>query len=217
VRTPLLIGLLTALLATSCTSMQNGQAQSTSGEPPSKQSTPSSPPSSPDTPSAGPGTGLPAHGAPKVQSPLNVESFPQTPCRLLSAPQAQELGVTSPGKQREGVTSPACDWSNSDTGAGLGLQFETATKLGLSRTYELRNTYGYFIELPLIEGYPAVAAATADGRGTGTCALWVGVTDQLAFTMSVILSIRGRQEKKDPCQAAQIAAGMMVKTMKGAA
>jgi hypothetical protein len=212
VRTPLLICLLTALLATGCTSVRDGQAQPTDSEPASSRpTTPSS------TSNSVPATGLPTHGAPKVQTPLNVGSFPQTPCGVLTPTQTQQLGVVSPGKQREGVTAPACTWANSETGASVGMQFETATKLGLSRTYELRNTDKYFIELPLIEGYPAVAAGSVDGRSTGLCQLWVGVTDQLAFTTSVSLSSRARQEKKDPCQAAQIAAGMMVKTMKGAA
>jgi hypothetical protein len=156
---------------------------------------------------------LPAHGAPKVASPLDTAVFLAEPCRLLTPAQANRLGVLFPGRSRQGAGGQDCSW-NSETGASVGVQFDTMTKLGLSRTYELRDTYKYFIEVPSVEGYPAVAAATVDSRDTGSCQLWVGVSDELVLLMTGDVS-RAKQGKVEPCQATETAAAMAVRTMKG--
>jgi hypothetical protein len=98
----------------------------------------------------------------------------------------------------------------------VGLQFELSSKRGLSGAYELRGTYGYFIEIPSIEGVPAVAFGRTGDQEVGACSMWVGVSDQLVFLISGRLSTKVRQQK-DPCQAVQTAAGMVLKTMKGEA
>jgi hypothetical protein len=159
---------------------------------------------------------LPSHGAPKVVNPLNSGVFVQEPCRMLTPTQTEQLGVVSPGTPTQGVGGQDCAWWNSETGAGVGIQFDTVTREGLSRAYERRGDYKYFIEIPSIEGYPGVAASGVDGRATGLCTLWVGISDDLVFQVQGSLSTR-KQGVADPCQATEIAAGMAVKTMKGTA
>jgi hypothetical protein len=86
----------------------------------------------------------------------------------------------------------------------------------LSAVYALRETYELWQELPLIEGYPAVAFVSVKSHPHDRCTLAVGVNDQLAFQVSGTLP-SSKAGKADPCQATQVAATMMVKTMKGEA
>lgn len=206
--------IVVALLVGSCTGTEDGQPLPANSTGSTVQSSPPTGPSAANTPA---NAGLPANGAPKVASPLNPGPFPQDPCRLVREEQAKQLGVPWPGTQRQGPTGPACEWSNLDTGSRIGLQFEMASNRGLSRVYELRSTYSYFIEIPSIEGVPAVAFGRSGDQEVGACSLWVGITDQLVFLLSGRLSGRNRQQGKDACQAVQTAAGMMLKTMKGEA
>lgn len=158
----------------------------------------------------------PHHGAPKVAHPLNPEPFAHEPCRLLTSAQANQLGVRLPGVLREGVSGPDCTWGNEETGATLGVQPDLVTGDGLSRAYLKRDELKYFIEIPSIEGYPGVAASYIDGRSTGLCTIWVGITDDVMFQVQGGVSTR-KQGSADACQATTIAAGMIVTTIKGGA
>jgi Protein of unknown function (DUF3558) len=204
-RTRILVAVVVVAATAGCTNTEVGQARFAG------PSAPTGPPVTSDVP-----VSLPTHGAPKVVNPLNSEVFAQEPCRVLTPAQTKQLGVVSPGMQRQGVTGQDCSWRNSETGAGVGIQFDTVTKAGLSRAYELRDDFKYFIEIPSIEGYPGVAASGVDGRATGLCTLWVGIRDDLVFQVQGSLSTR-KQSVADPCKATEIAASMAVKTMKGAA
>ena len=160
------------------------------------------------------GDDLPSHGAPKVQNPFDTAAFHQQPCRVLTAEQLPQLGFEAPGAQREGVGAPACGWNNRATGAILGMQFELANSGGLSTLYERRSQKDLFLELPPIEGHPAVAADTRDGRKTGGyCTVVVGVTDSLEFSVSGTVS-RAKRGQVDPCEPTQLAARLMLQTLK---
>lgn len=204
---------LAAILA-GCSPREDRQTWPTNSSSPTSQSTTTS--TGQPTTSNGPGgSGVPKYGAPKIVTPLEPGPYLQDPCRLVTEAQAKQLGVPWPGKKRQGVVAPACDWVNLDTGAHIGLQFETATKRGLSKAYELRGSYDYFIEIPSIEGVPAVAFGNRLDKQAGDCQLWVGVTDEVVFLLSGSLSYQNRQQGKDPCQAVQAAAGTVLRTMKG--
>jgi hypothetical protein len=192
-----------ALLA-GCTNADTGVAVAGSGSSSAIASAASSP---------SPVAGLPHHGAPAVTHPMEPTVFINEPCRLLTSAQAKQLGVDMPGRAREGSGGHDCSWT-STTGAAVGIQFDLLTPVGLSRTYEMRDSYAYFTEIPSIEGFPAVAAATVDARDLGDCEIWVGVNDKLVLLVTGSVS-RAKAGQLDPCPATEISAGMMVKTMKG--
>jgi hypothetical protein len=159
------------------------------------------------------GDDLPSHGAPKVQNPLDTTAFHQQPCRVLTADQLPVLGLDAPGEQRDGVGAPECNWNNRSTGASLGMQFELANSGGLSTLYERRAERDLWLELPPIEGFPAVAASARDSRSQGRCTVVVGVTDSLEFSVGATLS-RAKQGQIDPCEPTQLAAKLILQTLK---
>lgn len=161
------------------------------------------------------GESLPSDGAPKVKNPLDTNRYQQNPCLVLTAAQTQELNVGSPGEQRPGPLGEACDWRNSETGGNIDMQFGDLDPQGLSATYKANKAgkWVYFVELPEIEGFPAVARAPLDRRDKGDCAIEVGVSDRVTFQLGVQLS-RANVGKKDPCEVTVMVAGMMLRTMK---
>lgn len=158
---------------------------------------------------------LPSDGAPKVENPLDTSKFQQDPCLALTAAQAQELNVGAQGKPVPAPLGNSCDWRNSDTGGHINLQFSDKYPRGLSATYRANTTgeYAYFVELPEIESYPAVARDISDRRAKGDCLIEVGVSDRLTFQLGVVVS-RANVGKKDPCEVTVQVAGMMLRTMK---
>jgi hypothetical protein len=66
-----------------------------------------------------------------------------------------------------------------------------------------------------VNGYPGVLADTHDGRPSGSCSLWVGITDQLAFT--VVTSITTGANKANTCTSAQHVGEAVITHLKGAA
>lgn len=93
------------------------------------------------------------------------------------------------------------------------MQFELANSGGLSTLYERRADKDLWLELPPIEGYPAVAASTRDTRNQGDCTVVVGVTDSLEFSVGATLS-RAKQGQIDPCEPTQLAAKLILQTVK---
>jgi hypothetical protein len=205
-----LVGLL-CLAVAGCTTVSRGEP---TPAPTSQMSTTgSSPPSS-----SGGEDDLPSHGAPKVEEPLEDTSrFEQNPCSVLTTAQAQELDLPASGEQEDGALGLDCEWFNSDTRGEVTIGFLTNSRNGLSGFYAAnqRGEYPYFIELPPIEGYPAIASDVVDRRSEGACIVDVGVTDQLAFGVYLVLS-QVNVRKKDPCETAALVAGMALRTMKGA-
>jgi hypothetical protein len=169
-------------------------------------------------PSSGGEDDLPSHGAPQVEDPLqDVSRFEQDPCSVLTSAQAQELTLPATGKQEDGALGLDCEWFNPDTRGEVIISFLTNSQNGLSGFYAAnqRGEYPYFVELPPIEGYPAIASDIEDRRSRGICIVDVGVTDQLAFGVYLALS-PVNVETQDPCETAALVAGMALQTMKGA-
>ncbi|MCI2421698.1 DUF3558 domain-containing protein [Saccharopolyspora sp. K220] len=191
-----------------CTSSSGGGE----GTPPATDSPAGATPSP-----ASAGVGLPAHGAPKVENPLDTTAFHRNPCGLLTPDQLRQLGFDAPGVQKEsgGTPPPSCRWDEGPAGPALEVQFVLLNDAGLSTTYERRDQFAFWQEVPPIDGYPAVVL---DARGDprfayGSCPLYVGVTDQLEF--SIFGSVFGDQRGKvDPCELTRQAAALMLQTMK---
>ena len=199
-------GFAVTVLLAGCSDSSGGNPVPTGGQTSARSSS--------GAPSSSGGDGLPSHGAPKVQNPLDTTAFHQQPCRVLTADQLPPLGFDAPGEQNGGVGAPLCRWRNGSTGASLGMQFELANSGGLSTLYERRGERDLFLELPPIEGYPAVVANARDSRNTeGLCTVVVGVTDSLEFSAQGVVS-RAKRGQIDPCEPTQLAAKLMLQTLK---
>ncbi|SDN72600.1 DUF3558 domain-containing protein [Allokutzneria albata] len=168
------------------------------------------------------GGGPTASGAPpsidpslRVPAPLAVHDLSGNPCSGLADSQATAIGLAAPGKTAEGQTGKSCRWQSAAHDANkIFISPLSVQQSGLTGVYATRGTAKYF-EPATVEGYPAVYADNADLRPSGSCALWVGVTDQLA--VGVTSSILVGPNVKNPCPIVKEVAAAMVRHLKGSA
>lgn len=165
--------------------------------------------------SSGSGDDLPSNGAPKVKDPLDASRFEQDPCSILTAAQTRDLNVPATGKKRDGTLGLDCEWRNPDTRGWVTIGFLTNNHRGLSAAYARNQSepYAYFTPLSDIEGYPAIASDIVDRRSEGVCIVYVGVTDQLIFSVAMHLS-PSNVGTTDPCELGADVAGMALRTIK---
>ncbi|MGW4395610.1 DUF3558 domain-containing protein [Amycolatopsis nivea] len=150
---------------------------------------------------------------PKVPSPLPTKDLLADPCSVYNAAEAEKLGVRYPGEKSSGATG-GCVWKSAAINTNyINIGALPQNKNGISDIYAQKDKQAYFTPTS-VDGYPAVFADTMDSRPSGSCSLWVGVTDQLA--VSVIPNISIGEAKKDPCSLAQKAATAMIGHLKGA-
>lgn len=194
-------------LVASCTTTSQGEPTpaTTSG---ASTASSTAPPNSEDD--------LPSHGAPKVDDPLDTRRFQEDPCLALTTEQAQdELNLPPRGEPEDIALGKGCKWFNPNTRGQVNIGFLTGNDRGLSGFYAAnqRGEYPYFIELPAIEGFPAIASDIIDSRSTGYCIVVVGVTDQLTVDFALQLS-QANVGKREPCTYAAEVAGKALRTMK---
>lgn len=206
----LLGGVLSLLLAAGCTTTSEGTPNPESG---AASSGSEQPPSTSEAPEGG---DLPFAGAPDIKKPLDVSRFLTDPCLALTAQQAGQLGVPQTGEQSEELAGTRCTWRNPETHGSTAITWIEKERQGLSGAYQANKLgkLAFFEPLAPIEGYPAVANDITDERDHGTCALAVGVANDLMFDLALQLSTQSIAEKKDPCEVAVVVAGMMLRTMK---
>lgn len=171
--------------------------------------------------SGGESTGAPAPPTPsvdpalRVPAPLATAGLLADPCTALPADQATNAGFSTPGQSYTSPGGPGCQWHSATYDANkifiapLGTQ-----QTGMTGVYANRAQDNYF-EPTTIEGYPAVYAANADLRSSGTCALWLGVTDQLVVNINS--SILVGPNVGNPCPIVGDIAAAVVRHLKGAA
>lgn len=170
-----------------------------------------------DTPSQAPASSSATGGGsgPKVPAPLPTQDLlGGNPCKVLTDAETSDFGLVVPGEK---TTEPlaGCEWRSSGNGQNsIGMRVVPQNKNGISDIYDQKTRQAYF-EPVTVDGYPGVLADTQDGRPSGTCTLWLGVTDQLAI--SIIPSIGAGPNKSNPCGLAQKFGGAVVKHLKGAA
>jgi Protein of unknown function (DUF3558) len=201
------VGLLCLVLA-SCTTTSKGEAT------PATTTDVSTTHSS--SPSSGGEDNLPSHGAPKVDVPLDTTRYQQDPCSILTASQAkQELNLPPSGTPEEIALGKGCEWFNPDTRGRVSVGLLTGNPRGLSGLYDAnqQGKYPYFLPLPPIEGYPAVASDVEDRRPMGICIVDVGVTDQLVLDVYLQLS-QANVGHVEPCEMVAKVAGLAIRTMK---
>lgn len=149
--------------------------------------------------------------APKVSNPLNTASIESNACSALSASKRTELGLGE-GEQRTTSVGPGCSLFAADDRLNqIEISPVLANKNGLSDVYDTKANNGYF-EPTEISGYPAVYAASLDGRNSGKCGLFVGVTDQLA--VNILVQYDNGPGASEPCPVAQKVGEAMIETLK---
>nr|WP_245915346.1 DUF3558 domain-containing protein [Amycolatopsis sulphurea] len=149
----------------------------------------------------------------KVPAPLQAQELLSNPCSALTDAQVTGLGLKPPGRITKGLLD-LCAWSGEIRENGVSVGAVPQNKGGISDIYAKKAKSAYF-EPVTVNGYPGVFADIQDGRLSGSCSLWVGITDQLAFT--VITSINIGQNKAHACRSAQKTAEAVVTHLKGAA
>jgi hypothetical protein len=155
------------------------------------------------------------NGAPKVPAALNADGILADPCSALSAAQQDDIGMVKPGKGDQGPTGPECRWKSAGSSLNsVEVSPFTANENGLSDIYGQKAAKAYF-EPVTVAGYPAVSTNVSDLRSSGTCPLWIGVTDQLVVV--VIAQIGTGANKTQPCSVAERVAEAMIQHLKGAA
>lgn len=146
--------------------------------------------------------------APPVPAPLPTDTLLANPCGALSPDQAAQIGLTGAGKADQDEAGPRCQWkSATSTLNAVYISPVPANANGLSDIYANKAKDQYF-QPTTIDGYPAVYADVQDTRSIGDCSLWVGVTDQLAVSVST--QIGEGPNKSNPCPVIQRVATAMV-------
>lgn len=150
----------------------------------------------------------------KVPAPLPADGLIDNPCSAISAAQLTEIGLLTDGKVSAG-TPKLCRWTSSSIDLNsISLSAISQNKGGIGDIYDQKAKSAYF-EPVTLSGYPGVFASIDDGRPSGVCQLWAGVTDQLA--VSIITSINSGPNKSDPCPIAKKVGDALVTHLKGAA
>ncbi|MFD8492376.1 DUF3558 family protein [Amycolatopsis sp. NPDC059657] len=126
--------------------------------------------------------------APPVTKPLNGSKFIEDPCLSLTQTQLAAFETTDPGKRNDGAAK-ACDWKLGTSGDVVAeVSYNPSLTAGLSHLYA-QNAAGFYsqgyFEATQLDGYPAVRLDAIDARADGDCALSVGISEQLFFTVRI--------------------------------
>lgn len=166
--------------------------------------------------------GLPNSGAPKVDNPLPENVLDGSPCdtALTKEQLTGFLGETSAPKEKTEVLGPSCDWaSESGSGAGILVGYETKTGQGLSLTYKnvKPKASRWVDDLEPVQGYPAVGYVEVGTSDNRTCVITVGVTDDLAYSVSLTLGDKATAAGKDACDLGRGIADTVLTNLKARA
>lgn len=174
------------------------------------------------TPTSTSAPALPNSGAPKVENPLPAKVLDGSPCdSALTADQVRGyLGDTDAADPKDTELGPSCDWSStSGSDAGILVSYETKTGQGISLTYKnvKPKAKRWVDNLEPVQGYPTVgyvAVGTTDNR---TCVITVGVSDELAYSVSLFLGDKAAAASKDACQLGRGVADTVLTNLKARA
>ena len=150
----------------------------------------------------------------KVPAPLPTQALLSDPCSAVTDAQLAGVGLAPPGQVSEGPPK-LCGWNSTATAQNrIDVGAVPQNNGGISDIYSQKSREAYF-EPVTVNGYPGVFADIQDGRASGSCTLWVGITDQLAF--SVVTSLTTGPNKSNPCPKAQQLGEAMIAHLKGTA
>lgn len=147
------------------------------------------------------GDTLPRNGAPKVTRPLaDTTRWEAKPCALLPKRQLTALGFDPMRTGPNDNGGPGCTY---DQMSLIAVTTTIGTRLpdGLSGLYAERNAFKLFKPVDDLKGHPAVIADLTDRRRHGSCAIVVGLRDDLAYRTIVDADPKTRQGR-NPCKFA---------------
>jgi len=158
---------------------------------------------SPKTPTtsttAPPNASAPADDVPKVSNPLPATVLDGSPCdsALTNDQLSGFLGKSTPAAPQENSLGTMCQWSSaSGTGAGITVTYQTKSDKGLALAYQnVQPKAARWKVLDPIQDYPAIAYSDFDDKRAGV--IVVGVTDSLAYSVSLTLGDKAASENKD--------------------
>ncbi|MFI9449141.1 DUF3558 domain-containing protein [Amycolatopsis sp. NPDC052450] len=165
--------------------------------------------------------GVPHSGAPAVQKPLPAKALDGSPCdSALTAQQLEGfLGDPDPAKPSTDALGAACRWNaSSGSGAGFTVSYQTKSDQGISLAYKnVKPKAERWMELAPIDGFPAIGYAGKASGDERHCVVVVGISDQLAFSVSGSLGENAYREGKDACDLGRDVAVEVLKNLKGRA
>ena len=175
--------------------------------------TDNTPPSAPASSSADVAANL------KVPAPLPTGDLLSNPCAVIAPSQFDALNFAGAGTKSDTAGDPSvgpdCRWvSKKDDGNVIFIGSLPGNKNGISDIYAGKPRAAHFAPVT-VDGYPGVLSDVPDGRPSGNCTVWVGVTDQLAA--SVNAQISSDDSKSNTYAIAQNVAEAMIHHLKGAA
>lgn len=158
---------------------------------------------------------LPKNGAPHVENPLDVSMLKGDECAAMTEKQAKEF----PGNFDETrMRNDDCEWIYRDDMfiiGGVGGSLDLDHPGGLSDYYGNADSDSYELEpIDPIKGYPAINFDIGK-EGSGSCAIKVGVRDDLVYTSLPILD-PGHPSYDKPCEIAREFAEVVVENLKEA-
>jgi len=168
-------------------------------------------------PSSAQDSGLPRGGAPKVPNPLPASALAGDPCQSMTPAQLKDaLGQVQQTKQDSTPkVGPGCTWSNLDSGANLGVDYDTEVNTGLSGWYENTKPQATVWREVTVQGFPAVAHVTPSGGDSKVfCQLSIGISDEHTVDVSIGLSDKSKQSNADPCQVVLRPANVVIANLK---
>ncbi|WET79653.1 DUF3558 domain-containing protein [Amycolatopsis sp. QT-25] len=186
------------------------------------RATPGTPTAGTNSPTASPSTaGLPHSGAPAVQNPLPAKVLDGSPCDSALTVQQLEsfLGEPDPAKPSTDALGTACRWNAaSGSGAGFTVSYQTKSDQGISLAYQsVKSEVARWVELTPIDGYPAIGYGGNAPGDERHCVVVVGVSDQLAYSVSLSRGDKAGREGKDSCILGRDVAAEVLKNLKGRA
>lgn len=195
---PLLFLLAAATILTACTSTYIGEPE------PAFTTVPTTDTSQPAN-----------NAAPKVPKQLDASRFIDAPCDALTGTELTGLDpsfANVTGTNASGPLGAACGWANPDLSQSIDITFVTSAANGLDTIYAERGRMAYWQPL-VINGYPAVNAATYDGRPQGACVVSTGINDHLYFFADFMTFDPDQQPQS--CTFAAKAAGDVIDNLRG--
>lgn len=170
------------------------------------------------------GAGVPNNGAPKVENPLPDKVLSGSPCdsALTASQLSTYMGAgVDPAKPSEASLGATCQWGNKESGAALTVIYQTKSDQGISLSYASRKPQAKrWTELDPVQGYPAIGYATEyldDSRPKGNCVVVVGVSDKLAYSLSLVLGDSAAASGKDACTLGRVVADSVLTNLKARA
>lgn len=181
------------------------------------------PSTAPSTPAPSSTAGVPNSGAPAVRNPLPAKVLDGSPCdSALTTEQLERfIGEPKPGEPSTDALGTACGWrAASGSGAGFQVGYQTKSDQGISLPYQTVKPKGVdrWLELDPIDGYPAIGYSDNIGAPTKddklACVVVVGISDQLAYSVSSTLGDKAYREGKDSCDMGRDVAAEVLKNLK---